>query len=122
MGESVTEGTVAKWLKQVGETVRQGEGLVEVTTDKVDAEVPAPMSGRLLKILANTGDTIAVGSPLAELSVGDGDGASAQAAAPLAAPSPPPAGTPLPPPAPGSSSRATRRRSAPAAPGCCPGS
>ncbi|HYS02156.1 MAG TPA: biotin/lipoyl-containing protein, partial [Candidatus Eisenbacteria bacterium] len=81
MGESVTEGTVARWLKQVGETVRQGEGLVEVTTDKVDAEVPAPMSGRLLKILANTGDTIAVGSPLAELAVGDGDGASAPAAA-----------------------------------------
>src|SRR2546428_13641953 len=106
MGESVTEGTVAKWLKQVGETVRQGEGLVEVTTDKVDAEVPAPMSGRLLKILANTGDTIAVGSPLAELSVGDGAWASAQAAAPLAAPSPPPDAAPAaprsvaPPPAP----------------------
>jgi 2-oxoglutarate dehydrogenase E1 component len=96
MGESVTEGTVAKWLKQVGETVRQGEGLVEVTTDKVDAEVPAPMTGRLLKILANTGDTIAVGSPLAELSVGDGDGASAQAAAPVAAPPPPAAAAPAP--------------------------
>src|SRR3989442_7399778 len=99
MGESVTEGTVAKWLKQVGETVRQGEGLVEVTTDKVDAEVPAPMSGRLLKILANTGDTIAVGSPLAELAVGDGDGASAPAAAAAPAAPPPAAATPGGPPA-----------------------
>jgi 2-oxoglutarate dehydrogenase E1 component len=95
MGESVTEGTVAKWLKQIGETVRQGEGLVEVTTDKVDAEVPAPTTGRLLKILANPGDTISVGSPLAELAVGDGDGATpapapaAQAAPPLAAPEKP---------------------------------
>ena len=57
MGESVTEGTVAKWLKQVGDSVREGEGLVEVSTDKVDAEVPAPKSGRLLKILADTGST-----------------------------------------------------------------
>jgi 2-oxoglutarate dehydrogenase E1 component len=95
MGESVTEGTVAKWLKQIGETVRQGEGLVEVTTDKVDAEVPAPTTGRLLKILANPGDTISVGSPLAELAVGDGDGATpapapaAQAAPPLAGPEKP---------------------------------
>src|SRR5207245_6861665 len=54
------------------------------------------MTGRLLKILANTGDTIAVGSPLAELSVGDGDGASAQAAAPVAAPPPPAVAAPAP--------------------------
>jgi len=106
MGESVTEGTVAKWLKQVGETVRQGEGLVEVTTDKVDAEVPAPTTGRLLKILANTGDTIPVGSPLAELAIGDGDGATPEAvttpapaaapAAPVPAPAAPALGAPAP--------------------------
>ncbi|TMF59541.1 MAG: hypothetical protein E6I22_00010 [Chloroflexi bacterium] len=59
MGESVTEGTVSKWLKQVGEPVRQGEGLVEVTTDKVDAEIPAPANGTLSKILADAGKTIA---------------------------------------------------------------
>jgi 2-oxoglutarate dehydrogenase E1 component len=79
MGESVTEGTVAKWLKQVGDSVREGEGLVEVSTDKVDAEVPAPKSGKLLKILADTGATIAVGAPLAEIEVGAA-GASAPAA------------------------------------------
>src|ERR1700736_775428 len=85
MGESVTEGTVAKWLKQPGDAVREGEALVEVTTDKVDAEVPAPASGRLVKILADAGKTIAVGAPLAEIEVGaDGDGASAKAAAPQA--------------------------------------
>jgi multifunctional 2-oxoglutarate metabolism enzyme len=80
MGESVTEGTVAKWLKQPGDQVREGEGLVEVTTDKVDAEVPAPASGKLVKILAEAGKTIAVGAPLAEIEVGaDGVGAAKKA-------------------------------------------
>src|SRR5229473_4868008 len=80
MGESVTEGTVAKWLKQPGDPVREGEALVEVTTDKVDAEVPAPASGTLTKILAEAGKTIAVGAPLAEIAVGaDGDGAAKKA-------------------------------------------
>src|SRR5438046_9644542 len=70
MGESVTEGTVAKWLKQPGDPVREGEALVEVTTDKVDAEVPARATGKLVKILAAAGQTIAVGDPLAEIEVG----------------------------------------------------
>ena len=89
MGESVTEGTVAKWLKQVGETVREGEGLVEVTTDKVDAEVPAPKSGKLMKILAAAGVTVAVGAPLAEIEVGaTGDSPSPAAPAKTAAATP----------------------------------
>src|SRR5438477_99790 len=76
MGESVTEGTVAKWLKQPGDPVREGEALVEVTTDKVDAEVPAPATGTLTKILAEAGKTIAVGAALAEIAVGaEADGA-----------------------------------------------
>src|ERR1700731_1699523 len=80
MGESVTEGTVAKWLKQPGDQVREGEGLVEVTTDKVDAEVPAPASGTLVKILAEAGKTVAVGAALAEIAVdADGDGAAKKA-------------------------------------------
>jgi 2-oxoglutarate dehydrogenase E1 component len=82
MGESVTEGTIAKWLKQPGDQVREGEGLVEVTTDKVDAEVPAPASGTLVKILAEAGKTVAVGAALAEIAVGaDGDGAAMKAPA-----------------------------------------
>ena len=82
MGESVTEGTIAKWLKQPGDQVREGEGLVEVTTDKVDAEVPAPASGTLTKILAEAGKTVAVGAALAEIAVGaGGDGAAKKAPA-----------------------------------------
>src|SRR5437870_7741762 len=80
MGESVTEGTIAKWLKQPGDQVREGEGLVEVTTDKVDAEVPAPASGTLVKILAEAGKTVAVGAALAEIAVGT-DGAAKKATA-----------------------------------------
>src|SRR5207302_5143297 len=88
MGESVTEGTVAKWLKQPGDPVREGEALVEVTTDKVDAEVPSPASGTLRKILAEAGQTIAVGAALAEIEVGaDGDsGKAATGPAPATAP------------------------------------
>src|SRR5947208_15179639 len=77
MGESVTEGTVAKWLKQPGDPVREGEALVEVTTDKVDAEVPAPATGKLVRILADAGQTIAVGAPLAEIEVGADGGVMA---------------------------------------------
>ena len=87
MGESVTEGTVAKWLKQPGDSVREGEALVEVTTDKVDAEVPAPATGRLSKILANAGQTITVGAALAEIEVG-GDGQDASASKAQATPAP----------------------------------
>src|SRR2546421_1203308 len=83
MGESITEGTVARWLKSVGDTVREGEGLVEVSTDKVDAEVPAPASGRLRAIIAQPGQTVTVGAPLAEIEVGaDGGDAPAATAAP----------------------------------------
>src|SRR4029077_8685156 len=85
MGESVTEGTIAKWLKQPCDQVREGEGLVEVTTDKVDAEDPAPASGTLVKILAEAGKTVAVGSALAEIAVGaDGDAAAKKAPTPQA--------------------------------------
>src|SRR5438132_599341 len=75
MGESVTEGTVSKWLKQVGEPGREGGGLVGGTTDKVDAEIPAPGNGTLSKILADAGKTIAVGAPLAEIQIGADGGA-----------------------------------------------
>jgi multifunctional 2-oxoglutarate metabolism enzyme len=90
MGESITEGTVSKWLKNVGDRVSQGEGLVEVTTDKVDAEVPAPASGRLLAIIAKAGETVTVGAPLAEIEVGaDGDGGAPAPVAAEAAPASP---------------------------------
>jgi len=80
MGESVTEGVVGSWRKRVGDQVTAGETLVEVQTDKIDAEVPAPESGRLAKILAAEGATVAVGAGLAEIELepvaADRDGAS----------------------------------------------
>src|SRR5918911_17144 len=82
MGESVTEGTVLEWHKQEGDRVEADEVLVEVSTDKVDAEVPAPASGTVAKIHAAEGDTVQVGAVLAEIATGNG---SAPAAAPAAA-------------------------------------
>ena len=65
MGESVMEGTILKWLKQVGDTIEQDESVLEVATDKVDTDVPAPFSGILKKILANEGDVVEVDKPIA---------------------------------------------------------
>ncbi|MHB8488516.1 MAG: multifunctional oxoglutarate decarboxylase/oxoglutarate dehydrogenase thiamine pyrophosphate-binding subunit/dihydrolipoyllysine-residue succinyltransferase subunit [Candidatus Dormibacteria bacterium] len=65
MGESVSEGIVSRWLKAVGDIVEEGEPLVEVTTDKVDVEVPAPATGQLAQIVAAEGETVAVGATLA---------------------------------------------------------
>ena len=67
MGESVTEGTVLDWHKQVGDFVEQGETIVEVSTDKVDAEVPAPTSGTITKVLKAVDETVQVGEALAQI-------------------------------------------------------
>src|SRR5215210_7665746 len=80
MGESVTEGTVLGWLKQVGDRVVADEPLVEISTDKVDAEVPAPASGTLVSIAAQADETVQVGSVLGEIEP-DGDGAAPAAPA-----------------------------------------
>jgi 2-oxoglutarate dehydrogenase E1 component len=75
MGESVTEGIVGAWRKQVGDSVAAGEAIVEIQTDKIDAEVPAPTAGRISAILAEEGQTVPVGGDLAEIEVGaDGHG------------------------------------------------
>src|SRR4051812_27269489 len=76
MGESVTEGTVLEWRKQVGDHVEADEPIVDVSTDKVDAEVPAPVSGTLTAIHAEPDETVAVGAVLGEISVDDGAPAS----------------------------------------------
>ena len=83
MGESVTEGTILEWLKQVGDRVDADEPVVEVSTDKVDAEVPAPAAGTLTKILAEPDSTLAVGAVLGEIEA-DGDGAAPAASEPSA--------------------------------------
>src|SRR5947209_3014559 len=74
MGESVTEGTILEWLKQVGDEVQADEGIVEVSTDKVDAEIPAPASGILTKILVEPDESVPTGAVLGEIQV---DGATA---------------------------------------------
>jgi 2-oxoglutarate dehydrogenase E1 component len=80
MGESVTEGTVARWAKQAGDTVAAGETIVEVTTDKVDVEVPAPVAGRLASIRAEEGATVEVGAVLAVIEAGAASVAQASGA------------------------------------------
>ena len=67
MGESVTEGTVLEWHVSEGDSVEEGQTMVEVSTDKVDAEVPAPASGTVTKILVQVDEEIEVGKPLAEI-------------------------------------------------------
>ena len=74
LGESVTEGTVTRWLKKVGDTVEVDEPLVEVSTDKVDTEIPSPVAGTLVSITAEEDDTVAVGGELAK--IGDADAAA----------------------------------------------
>jgi len=85
MGESVTEGTVLEWHKREGEFIAEDELLVEISTDKVDAEVPAPVGGTLVKIHFAEGDTVGVGAVLAEIATTNGSG-STQVATPEAEP------------------------------------
>ncbi|HET7455537.1 MAG TPA: multifunctional oxoglutarate decarboxylase/oxoglutarate dehydrogenase thiamine pyrophosphate-binding subunit/dihydrolipoyllysine-residue succinyltransferase subunit [Solirubrobacterales bacterium] len=91
MGESVTEGIVLEWHVAEGDAVKEGDTIVEVSTDKVDAEVPAPMDGVITKIVAQVDDEVPVGAPLAEMEAGEGssEGQGAGAAGPADAGDPP---------------------------------
>ena len=94
MGESVTEGIVLEWHVAEGDFVNEGDTVVEVSTDKVDAEVPAPTAGMITKLIAQVDDEVPVGAPLAEMEPGeaaaDGEGSDGATAGPVAegAPSP----------------------------------
>ncbi len=114
LGESVTEGTVTRWLKEVGDTVSTDEPLLEVSTDKVDTEIPSPASGTLLEIRVATDETAEVGSVLAL--IGSADAAPAAAPAPTAAP----AAAPAPPTAPAAPPAAPAPPASPAAPAAAP--
>lgn len=103
LGESVTEGIIIQWFKKVGDAVGRDEALCEVSTDKVDSELPSPFAGVLTEILVEEGDTVTVGQRLAV--IGDGDGAPAPTTAtpdataePAPAATAPPASTPVAPP------------------------
>src|SRR5436190_12854691 len=97
MGESVTEGTVLEWRKQVGDHVEKDEPLVDISTDKVDTEIPAPVSGTLTAIHVEADQVAAVGAVLAEIAAGEGS--SEPEAPPEPEPEPesqkPEAGSPL---------------------------
>ncbi|MBA8809118.1 2-oxoglutarate dehydrogenase, E2 component, dihydrolipoamide succinyltransferase [Promicromonospora sukumoe] len=119
LGESVTEGTVTRWLKEVGDDVAVDEPLLEVSTDKVDTEIPSPVAGTLQEILVKEDETIEVGAILARV----GSGAAAPAAEAPAAPAPeapkteaPAEATPVPDPAADSPLPAQAAAPAPAAP------
>src|SRR3954469_8444660 len=90
LGETVTEGTITKWFKQVGDQVAEDEVLFEVSTDKVDSEVPSPVSGYVAEIKVPEGDTVDVGAVLAVISDGPPSGGGAEAPAAEAAPAPAP--------------------------------
>src|SRR5258706_719634 len=95
MGESIAEGTIVRWIKKVGDKVERDEPLLEISTDKVDAEIPSPASGTLTEIVVQEGATVAVNSVVARIAA---DGESAQpSGAPASAPSPS-AAPPTPPP------------------------
>ncbi|MCM2414550.1 2-oxoglutarate dehydrogenase, E2 component, dihydrolipoamide succinyltransferase [Streptomyces sp. RKAG290] len=121
LGESVTEGTVTRWLKEVGEEVTEDEPLLEVSTDKVDTEIPAPVSGVLLEIVVAEDETAEVGAKLAVIGApGAAPAAAPAAAAPApaaaapAAPAPAPAAPAAPAPAPAAPAPAPAAPAAPA--------
>ena len=116
LGETVTEGTITRWAKKVGDRVEQDEVLFEVSTDKVDSEVPSPAAGYVAEILVEEGETVDVGVRLAVITaeppsgVG-GDGQAGTAAPQAAAPAPAPAAEAAPAPA----TRSAVRRGIPSA-------
>jgi 2-oxoglutarate dehydrogenase E2 component (dihydrolipoamide succinyltransferase) len=97
LGESVTEGTVTRWLKNVGDTVAIDEPLVEVSTDKVDTEIPSPVAGTLTKIMVQEDETVAVGAVLAI--IGEAEDATTESDTPVAPEAAAPAANPTPAPA-----------------------
>src|SRR5579864_6977684 len=106
MGESITEGTLSRWLKQVGDVVKRDEPMFEISTDKVDAEIPAPVAGVLAEMLVREGETVPVQTVVARIETEVG-------AAVAAAPAPPPPAARVAPPAPKAASAAPTPAPAP---------
>src|SRR3954452_8276377 len=82
MGESIAEGTLSKWLKRVGDEVKRDEAIFEISTDKVDAEIPSAVAGVLAEILVGEGETVAVQTIVARIETEKGAAVAASAAAP----------------------------------------
>src|ERR1700754_4065496 len=108
MGESIVEGTLTRWLKKAGDRVERDEPLFEISTDKVDSEIPSPAAGVLSEVLVQEGATVAINTVVGRIGDSAGAAAPAPAAAKVEAPAPPPpppptpvqAAPPPPPPAP----------------------
>lgn len=98
MGESIVEGTLTRWLKKPGDKVERDEPLFEISTDKVDTEIPSPVAGTLAEVLVQEGATVGINTVVAR--IGEGGAAAAPAPAPVAAPAPPPPPAPVAAPAP----------------------
>ena len=98
MGESIVEGTLTKWLKKPGERVERDEPLFEISTDKVDTEIPSPAAGTLAEVTVQEGQTVGINTVVARIEEGDGAGAAPAAPAAQAAPPAPAAAAPAPPP------------------------
>jgi pyruvate dehydrogenase E2 component (dihydrolipoamide acetyltransferase) len=96
MGESIVEGTLTKWLKKAGEHVERDEPLFEISTDKVDTEIPSPSAGVLAEVLVEEGKTVAINAVVGRIQDGASAPAPAPAAAPAPAPAPPPPAAPAP--------------------------
>jgi 2-oxoglutarate dehydrogenase E2 component (dihydrolipoamide succinyltransferase) len=127
MGESITEGTMSRWMKQIGDTVKRDEPIFEISTDKVDAEIPAPVAGVLAEILVPDGQTVAVGTIVARIETEAGAAVAAPvptsvpAPAPVAAPTPTPTPTPTATPTPAAApTPVAPPRVAPPAPSAAP--
>jgi 2-oxoglutarate dehydrogenase E2 component (dihydrolipoamide succinyltransferase) len=121
MGESIAEGTLSRWIKKVGEAVKRDEPIFEISTDKVDAEIPAPAAGVLAEILVQEGETVAVQTVVAKIETEAGAVAAKPAAAPApapaaATPAPAPAAAAPPPPAAPAPAAAPAKPAAPPAP------
>src|SRR5437588_10818950 len=98
LGESVTEGTIGKWLKQPGDKIEKYESLAEVTTDKVNAEIPSPVAGVIKELKVEEGATVPVGTEILVIDEGGEATAEAPAPQPAAAGAPAPTATPGPAP------------------------
>jgi pyruvate dehydrogenase E2 component (dihydrolipoamide acetyltransferase) len=118
MGESIAEGTLSKWLKKVGDEIKRDEPIFEISTDKVDAEIPAPAAGVLAEILVKEGETVAVQTVVARLETEKGAAVAAPSAKPDAAAAK--AGTPAPAPQREVAPQAAPARQQPAAPAIAP--
>src|SRR5271155_4332048 len=99
MGESIVEGTLTKWLKKAGDRVERDEPLFEISTDKVDTEIPSPVAGTLQEIMVEEGKTVGINTVVGRIANG-ADGSTAPAAAAQATPQAAPQAPPPPPPAP----------------------